>query len=184
MTHEPHAAPVTSPAAPTPPPSAPPLGPTGPAPAARRRLGRLLGLAPLTAPRRPTHLQPGRVLRADRGACEVLLDDRPADRRRGGRDLRRAVEDDPVETPAAGDWVLVDRGDPGAGTDPTVHEVLPRRTAVVRLQVGKGSHGQVLAANADVVAVVEGLDPDPDTGRIERLLALAWASGATPGWSS
>ncbi len=61
-----------------------------------------------------------------------------------------------------------------------MQDVLPRRTAVVRLQVGKSSHGQVLAANADVVAVVEAMHPDPDTGRIERLLALAWASGATP----
>jgi ribosome biogenesis GTPase len=38
----------------------------------------------------------------------------------------------------------------------------------------------VLAANADVVAVVEGLAPDPDPGRLERLLALAWSSGAEP----
>jgi ribosome biogenesis GTPase len=38
----------------------------------------------------------------------------------------------------------------------------------------------VLAANADTVLVVEGMVPDPDLGRLERLLALAWASGARP----
>ena len=127
----------------------------------------------------PENLRPGRVLRADRGASEVVLDDGSLTVA-WGPELRRAVEDDPVETPAAGDWVLVDLGDPAAGIEPTLVEVLPRRTAVVRLQTGKSSRGQVLAANADLVCVVEGLDPDPDTGRIERLLALAWASGGTP----
>ena len=42
------------------------------------------------------------------------------------------------------------------------------------------SHGQVLAANVDLAVVVEGLHPEPDTGRIERFLALGWESGATP----
>lgn len=37
-----------------------------------------------------------------------------------------------------------------------------------------------LAANADVVAVVEPLAPGPDEGPLERLLALAWSSGARP----
>ncbi len=124
-------------------------------------------------------LEPGRVLRADRGACEVLTGAGPLLVEWGAR-LARQVDDDPSSTPSAGDWVLVEPADPVLGTPPTVQDVLPRRTAVVRLQVGKSSHGQVLAANADVVAVVEAMHPDPDTGRIERLLALAWASGATP----
>jgi ribosome biogenesis GTPase len=37
-----------------------------------------------------------------------------------------------------------------------------------------------LAANVDVAVVTEGLHPEPDIGRIERFLALAWESGATP----
>jgi ribosome biogenesis GTPase len=124
-------------------------------------------------------LRPGRVLRADRGACEVLLGTGPA-LVEWEPHLARQVDEDPTCTPSAGDWVLVEPGDPDLGTRPSVHDVLPRRTAVVRLQVGKSSHGQVLAANADVVAVVEAMHPDPDTGKVERLLALAWASGATP----
>ncbi len=127
----------------------------------------------------PRGLLPARVLRPDRGACEVLLPSGPAVVDWSAR-VARAVDVDPASTPAAGDWVLVDPGDPSRGTGATVHEVLPRRTSVVRLQAGRGSHGQVLVANADVVAVVEALDPDPDTARVERLLALAWASGATP----
>jgi ribosome biogenesis GTPase len=62
----------------------------------------------------------------------------------------------------------------------TVEAVLPRRTALVRRTADKDSTGQVLAANMDVAAVVEPIDPSPDVGRIERLLALAWESGARP----
>jgi ribosome biogenesis GTPase len=62
----------------------------------------------------------------------------------------------------------------------TVESVLPRRSALVRASAGVASHGQVLAANLDVAAVVEPLDPAPDAGRIGRLLALAVESGARP----
>src|SRR5690606_32924164 len=56
----------------------------------------------------------------------------------------------------------------------------PRRTAVVRDSADRTSHAQAVAANVDVVLVVEHLDPDPDPGRVERLLTLAWRSGAQP----
>ena len=58
--------------------------------------------------------------------------------------------------------------------------MLPRRTALIRRTAGKDSSGQVLAANMDTVAVVEPMHPAPDDARIERLLALAWESGAQP----
>ncbi|MBC7292367.1 MAG: ribosome small subunit-dependent GTPase A [Actinotalea sp.] len=150
---------------------------------------------------------PARVVRSGRGRCDVLVPADPpgqlptdAARRRAdgglppdlGADgnlahvlaawaptLERAVAADPLAVPAAGDWVLLT---PSAGRHPwAVAVVLPRRTAVVRAQVAQGSsHGQVLAANADVVAVVEGMAPDVDLARVERLLALAWSSGAEP----
>jgi ribosome biogenesis GTPase len=79
--------------------------------------------------------------------------------------------------PSTGDWVRAHRWPDGRVT---VEGVLPRRTSVVRAQASGTSSGQVLAANVDVVAVVEGLFPDPDLGRVERFLALAWESGAQP----
>ncbi len=80
-------------------------------------------------------------------------------------------------TPTVGDLVeLATRPD---GT-PTIVAVRPRRTAVVRDSVGGTSRTQALAASVDLVLVVEHLDPDPRRGRVERLLALAWQSGATP----
>ncbi|RMI13973.1 ribosome small subunit-dependent GTPase A [Cellulomonas triticagri] len=123
------------------------------------------------------------MVRVDRGAVLVL----PAD---GAVPVRVAVArdgvvplldaaGDPVEDvpPAVGDHVLLDHP---AGTDPALRAVLPRRTAVVRDGADRTSRAQVLAANVDVVLVVEHLDPDPSPGRVERLLTLAWRSGATP----
>jgi ribosome biogenesis GTPase len=42
------------------------------------------------------------------------------------------------------------------------------------------SRGQVLAANIDIVYIAEPAVHDVDLGRVERLLALAWESGAQP----
>ncbi|GII21688.1 ribosome small subunit-dependent GTPase A [Planosporangium mesophilum] len=120
--------------------------------------------------------RPARVLRVDRGVCTVLGDSGAARASLAGSILAAAAAD-PVVLPCAGDWVVVH-------TWPdrrlTVESVLPRRTAVVRASAGAASHAQVLAANLDVAAVVEPLDPEPDPGRMERLLALAYSSGARP----
>ncbi|HWJ86106.1 MAG TPA: ribosome small subunit-dependent GTPase A [Cellulomonas sp.] len=117
-----------------------------------------------------------RVVRADKGSVLVVPDE--------GREPLRAVLDrdglavldEGRAVPTVGDWVLVDEAD----GSPHVREVLPRTSALVRDSAGTTSREQVLAANVDVVLVVEHLDPDPDLGRVERLLTLAWRSGARP----
>lgn len=123
--------------------------------------------------------EPARVTRVDAGACDVLLTDLTPARARWSPRLARAAAGDPTRLPAAGDWVLLEPGTLD-GTSWSVETVLPRRTSLVRLGVSGTSHGQVLAANADVVAVVDGMVPDLDVGRVERLLTLAWSSGAEP----
>lgn len=119
---------------------------------------------------------PGRVIRADRGVCTVLGADGTLRASLAGAILARAARD-PAALPCAGDWVLV-RTWPDARI--TVEVVLPRRTAIVRRTAGRDSTGQVLAANLDTAAVVEPMHPAPDLARVERLLALAWESGAQP----
>jgi len=122
------------------------------------------------------------VVRADKGAVLVL----PSDRFAGwlsdedaepvrvvlDRDGLVASQDGRRTAPTVGDWLDVDDD----------HAVLlhERRTALVRDTAGETSRVQALAANIDVVLIVEHLDPDPDLGRIERLLTLAWRSGARP----
>ena len=118
----------------------------------------------------------GRVLRVDRGVAGVLTESGPVRASWGGGVLAR-VAHDPTEAPCAGDWCVL-RNWPDRRT--TVEHVLPRRTAVVRATAGKSAEGQVICANVDLVGVVVALHPLPAETKIERLLALAWQSGARP----
>jgi ribosome biogenesis GTPase / thiamine phosphate phosphatase len=105
---------------------------------------------------------PGRVSRVDRGLATVERADGPV----------RATASGGVAT---GDWVVVDASDP-----PAIVSVLPRRTTLVRHAAGREAVEQVLAANVDTVFIVTALQPSPNLRRLERGLALAWSSGATP----
>jgi ribosome biogenesis GTPase len=124
----------------------------------------------------PDGLQHGVVVRVDRGAA--VVESAGATVRAGwGGALLAALSRDPEGWPCAGDRVAW-RSWPDGRT--TVEAVLPRRTLLRRSDASRGSRLQPLAANVDRVAVVEALLPDPDPVRVQRLLALAWASGAEP----
>jgi ribosome biogenesis GTPase len=124
----------------------------------------------------PVDLVPARVVAVDRAACDVLAE-RGVLRVTFGGELLEEIAEDPVAGPCTGDWALVRHW---PDDRETVERLLPRRTAVVRASASRTSFGQVLAANVDVVVVVASLSVEPDLGRIERLLALAWESGAQP----
>jgi ribosome biogenesis GTPase len=119
---------------------------------------------------------PGRVLRVDRGVCTVL-DHTGVSRATLAGGILLSAAHDPARLPCAGDWVVLRRW-PDRHT--TVECVLPRRTTLIRRTADKDASGQVLAANMDTVAVIEPVHPTPDDARVERLLALAWESGAQP----
>ncbi len=109
-----------------------------------------------------------RVARVDRGRLTVLTAE-------GERRVRPAAglhDASGLAGPAVGDWVAL-HGDVAVA-------VLPRRTAFVRAAAGRGSAAQVVAANVDVVLVVDSLLGEARLRRVERYLAVAWASGATP----
>nr|WP_296768677.1 ribosome small subunit-dependent GTPase A [Rhodococcus sp. (in: high G+C Gram-positive bacteria)] len=111
---------------------------------------------------RSTHplRDPARVIGVDRGTSDVVTEHGPTRVRTG----RLGV--------CTGDWLALADGDVAA--------LLPRRTAVVRASAGTTSDTQVLAANVDTAVVTVAADTTLDLGRIERYLALAWDSGATP----
>lgn len=118
----------------------------------------------------------GRVARVDKGLGTVLTAEGPVRASWSGAVLA-AIAADPQAVPCTGDWVAL-RHWPDERI--TVERIAPRRTAVIRADARGTSRGQVLAANIDVAAVVAGLEAEPNIRRIERLLALAWASGARP----
>jgi ribosome biogenesis GTPase len=118
----------------------------------------------------------GRVARVDRGLLSVLTEDGLRRATMGGA-LLGLVATDPTEAPCTGDWCLL-REWPDHRV--TAERVLPRRTSVVRRVAGKQSRGQVLCSNVDIAALVVALHPLPVLGKVERLVALAWESGARP----
>lgn len=119
---------------------------------------------------------PARICRVDRSGYDLLGADGPARATPSGAVLA-ARAGDTSAAPCVGDWAVLRRW---SDDRTTVESLLPRRTAVVRATAGGQSRGQVLVANHDVAMVVEPLFPEPDLGRIDRLLALAWQSGAIP----
>ncbi|MFI5778599.1 ribosome small subunit-dependent GTPase A [Nocardia sp. NPDC051570] len=109
---------------------------------------------------------PARVIRMDRSECDVAT---PT----GVGRARCPRADTNVGGLCTGDWVALD-------AEMTVRQLLPRRTAIARATVSGRSEAQVLAANVDTVLICTAADGDVDLGRIERMLALAWESGAQP----
>ncbi|MFF0792660.1 ribosome small subunit-dependent GTPase A [Streptomyces spiralis] len=124
------------------------------------------------APHTERGLLPGRVVRVDRGQCDLVT---PAGTVRA--DTEFVVPRDPMKVVCTGDWAAVD---PDDGDPRYVRTLLPRRTAFVRSTSSKRSEGQILAANVDHAVVAVSLAAEVDLGRIERFLALAWESGAQP----
>lgn len=117
------------------------------------------------------NLLPGRVVRVDRGQCDVVTADGLL-----RADTAFVTPHDPMRVVCTGDWVAVEP----AGNPQYVRAYLPRRTAFVRSTSSKRSEGQILAANVDHTIVAVSLAVELDLGRIERFLALAWESGAQP----
>ena len=84
----------------------------------------------------------------------------------------------PVDLPVTGDWVAI-RPRPAEGRA-TIHSVLPRRSLFSRKAAGAATEEQAVAANAETVFLLSGLDHDFNLRRIERALVLAARSGAQP----
>lgn len=122
-----------------------------------------------------------RVSAVHRTRCELLTCER-------GELLKlsaplRPVENDygEEEYPVVGDWVLT-QPIPGTGDDTQSAEhkplaILPRRSYLTRPSATRESADQPVAANVDMLCVVEPCFPEPSIGRVERYTALAHASG-------
>ena len=110
----------------------------------------------------PDGTRPARLVRVDRTAYDVVTEDGPT----------RLPALPPSNDATVGDWLAV--------TDGAVVEILPRTSLVSRGAASGVSRSQPLAANVDVVMVVAPLSAAVNVRRVERLLTLAWESGAAP----
>lgn len=115
-------------------------------------------------------LEPARVA-ADYGTrflVQLARGSAPATLSRALRDAGRPI--------AVGDWVAI-RSTPHATE---IRAVLPRQSAIRREAPGDTTSEQVLAANIDIVFLATSADSDFNIRRIERLLTVAYQSGAAP----
>ncbi|MGH8904985.1 MAG: ribosome small subunit-dependent GTPase A [Egibacteraceae bacterium] len=119
---------------------------------------------------------PARVSRADRGGSLIVETADGPRRARLPASFRRL---DPTELPTVGDWVVL--GTDRIDGDRVAEAVLPRRSVIIRqAPQDQLADAQVLAANVDVALIVVALNDDVNLRRLDRYLALAWNSGASP----
>jgi ribosome biogenesis GTPase / thiamine phosphate phosphatase len=83
-----------------------------------------------------------------------------------------------ADLPAVGDWVALRMVE--SENKAVIHAVLPRSSKFMRKTKGSRTEEQVVGANIDTLFMVTSLNQDFNTRRIERYLAVAWESGASP----
>ncbi len=113
----------------------------------------------------------GRVVRVDRGQCDVVTADGV---------LRADTAFVTRTTPCGsctGDWVAVEP----AGSPRYVRAYLPRRTAFVRSTSSKRSEGRSSRPTSTTPSSPS-RSPSNWTSRVERFLALAWDPVPSPSW--
>jgi len=113
-------------------------------------------------------LVPALLTRVDRSAYDVLTPTGEA------RVPALPPPHDPLDAPTVGDHLALSP----VGLE--VVEVLPRTSLLVRGTARGTSRAQPLAANVDHVLICLGLSGPLPLRRLERLLTLAWESGAVP----
>lgn len=86
---------------------------------------------------------------------------------------------DNSDFPAVGDWVMIDRMDDSVG-NAVIHHILRRKSIFERKAAGTANNIQIVATNIDIIFICMSLNADFNLRRIERYLAIAWDSMATP----
>jgi ribosome biogenesis GTPase / thiamine phosphate phosphatase len=140
------------------------------------RLGWSADLDETFTPHAAAGLTPARVTVQNRGLYLVADDAGEHEAEVAGR-LRHDATGG-ADLPAVGDWVAL-RPPPGDGRA-TIAAILPRSAKLSRNVAGRELDEQVLAANVDIVFVVTSLNRELRLRRLERQLATAWESGASP----
>lgn len=81
--------------------------------------------------------------------------------------------------PTVGDFVMLDRDEDSYG-NAIIHNILTRKSALIRKAAGKTYDEQIIASNIDTVFICMSLNNDFNIRRIERYLGVVWDSGAKP----
>ena len=115
---------------------------------------------------------PGRVVCRQKTVWDVFTDSGPVTTGISGA-LKKLGR-----FPAVGDFVVL-LHQPEAGSS-TIVDILPQKSVFTRGTSGREGTDQVIAANIDTVFIITAAGHDLNARRIERYLAIAYASGAKP----
>jgi len=89
----------------------------------------------------------------------------------------RFTAQDRGDLPAVGDWVAISEYDTNKAL---IHHVFPRSSTIERQAVGKHGQTQIIATNIDVCFIVQAVNRDFNSNRLERYLTICNASKVTP----
>lgn len=117
-----------------------------------------------------------RVAAVDRDQLLLLGEPGAFRARLSGRFLHEAAAG--ADRPCVGDWVCVEKT--AADEFGLVQAVLPRRSRLQRKAAGAGVEVQMIAANVDVVFIVQSCHFDFNLKRLERYLVMVRGGGAEP----
>ena len=141
---------------------------------------KALGLTPWFETQHQNHpCEPGqlaRVIAVDREQY-LLLNESEAFRAKLSGKFRHESQS-PTELPCVGDWLCVEKHDDDDFG--LIHSLLPRQTFLRRKSVGESSDYQMIAANIDIVFIVQSCHYDFNLKRLERYLVMVADGGATP----
>ncbi|MBN2167479.1 MAG: ribosome small subunit-dependent GTPase A [Marinilabiliaceae bacterium] len=82
-----------------------------------------------------------------------------------------------TDFPAVGDWVSISIYDSNKAL---IHAVLPRKSVIERLAVGKKVEKQIIATNIDYAFIIQAVDRDFNINRIERYLTICSNANIKP----
>ncbi|MCG8581519.1 MAG: ribosome small subunit-dependent GTPase A [Bacteroidales bacterium] len=115
----------------------------------------------------------GRIRTVNKTSYEVITSDGTIKGEVTGKLLFAA---DPEEMPQTGDWVRIMPFD----SQCIITEVLPRFSTLARKEAGKKYEKQIIAVNINQAFIVQGLDRDFNSRRLERMVTALNDAGITP----
>lgn len=130
--------------------------------------------------RRPADSQegfrPARVCAVDKGRFRLNGEHGEMQAQATGR-LRSETESF-IDYPAVGDWVLVEYLDDH--TLAIIHDIFPRKSLLKRKTAGRRVDFQIIGANIDTACIMQSLDADFNTSRLQRYLVAVLETELAP----
>ncbi len=127
-------------------------------------------------PYREQDFQVGRISVENRDCFSVITEHGELTAEVSGRLLFN--RESAADLPKVGDWAVLQMFE--SEQKAIIHDLLPRKTRVSRKASGKTVDEQVLAANIDVIFIVQSLDRNFNLRRLERSLVMVNEGGARP----